>query len=143
MDNYMKLEIPAKSVNEAFVRAAVGAFAVQIDMTVEDMADIKTATSEAVTNAIIHGYASVRGIVYVECSISGREITVTVRDEGCGIENVEQAMQPLYSGSEDDERSGMGFTVMQSFMDSLAVQSKPGEGTTVIMSKTVREVFDE
>lgn len=137
MDNYMKLEFPSKSRNESFARAAVGAFATQLDLTCEELADIKTAVSEAVTNAIVHGYARQNGIVSVQCQIKGCEIRISVRDWGVGIEDIELAMQPLYSGTPDQDRSGMGFTVMESFMDTLKVDSAPDEGTTVIMTKCV------
>ncbi len=141
MKNYMKLEIPSKSVNEAFARAAVGAFAAQTDLNVEELADIKTSVSEAVTNSIIHGYRNERGIIYIECGLSEKDgkcmIEVTVRDEGCGIADIEKAMEPLFTTAADEERSGMGFTVMQSFMDSLKVTSEPGTGTTVTMTKQI------
>ena len=123
MENYMKLEFPSKSQNEGFARAAVGAFATQLDLTCEELADIKTAVSEAVTNAIVHGYANMKGVVEVVCRISGCEIEVSVSDKGRGIEDIELAMQPLYSGTPDEDRSGMGFTVMESFMDTLQVLS--------------------
>lgn len=135
MDNFMKLEFPAKSCNEAFARAAVGAFAVQLDITASELADIKTAVSEAVTNSIVHGYANLIGIIYIFCRITEGCFEITVEDKGIGIENVEEAMQPLFTTNTDGERSGMGFTVMQTFMDSLEVVSKPGEGTTVKMKK--------
>lgn len=137
MENYMKLEFPSKSQNEGFARAAVGAFATQLDLTCEELADIKTAVSEAVTNAIVHGYANMKGVVEVICRISGCEIEVSVTDKGRGIEDIELAMQPLYSGTPDEDRSGMGFTVMESFMDTLQVESEVGEGTTVTMTKRV------
>lgn len=137
MDNYMKLEFPAKSQNEGFARSAVGVFASQLDLTCEELADIKTAVSEAVTNSIVHGYASAKGTVKISCSISGNCFEVSVSDTGCGIEDIELAMQPLYSSTHDEDRSGMGFTVMESFMDTLDVKSQPGCGTTVIMTKNI------
>lgn len=137
MENYMRLEFPSKSRNEAFARAAVGVFASQLDLTVDELADIKTAVSEAVTNAIVHGYADTQGTVAIACQLTSNEISITVTDTGKGIEDIELAMQPLYSGSNDEDRSGMGFTVMESFMDSLRVDSAIGEGTTVTMSKRV------
>ena len=143
MENYIRVEFPAKSCNEAFARAAAGAFAAQLDITVEELADIKTAVSEAVTNAIIHGYADIRGIVEMKCSITGRTIEITVTDKGHGIRDIALAMQPLYSGSDDEDRSGMGFTVMQSFMDTLKVDSRVGEGTTVTMTKKAGVFFDD
>ncbi|HIV85471.1 MAG TPA: anti-sigma F factor [Candidatus Monoglobus merdigallinarum] len=141
MNNYMKLTIPSKTSNEAFARAAVGAFAAQTDITVEDLSDIKTAVSEAVTNSIIHGYSDSGGVILIFCRVflSGGTYTIeiTVEDKGKGIENIERAMQPLYTTSENGERSGMGFTVMQSFMDELEVKSEPGCGTLVKMVKRV------
>ncbi len=143
MENYIKVEFPSKSCNEAFARAVAGAFATQLDITIEELADIKTAVSEAVTNAIVHGYAGTRGIVEMKCRIKGRSIEITITDRGHGIADVALAMQPLYSGSNDEERSGMGFTVMQSFMDTLRVESEFGEGTTVVMTKKVGSQFDD
>lgn len=143
MDNYIRIEFPSKSCNEAFARAAVGAFSAQLDLTVEELADIKTAVSEAVTNAIVHGYSDIRGIVELKCRITHHTIEITVSDKGRGIADISLAMQPLYSGSGDGERSGMGFTVMQSFMDTLNVESKVGVGTTVTMTKTVGAFFDD
>ena len=138
MENYMKLEVPAKSANESFVRAAVSAFAVQLELSIEELADIKTAVSEAVTNSIVHGYANMKGVVKVVCRIIENNFEVEVSDFGVGIENIERAMQPLYTSKPECERSGMGFTVMQTFMDELDVRSEPGEGTVVIMKKHIR-----
>lgn len=143
MDNYIKIEFPSLSCNEAFARAAAGAFAARLDITVEELADIKTAVSEAVTNAIVHGYAGSCGMIEMRCRVVGRTIEITVSDFGRGIEDIALAMQPLYSGSDDEERSGMGFTVMQSFMDSLSVESELGVGTTVTMTKRAGADFDE
>lgn len=136
-DNKMDLDFMSKSTNEGFARAAVAAFAAQLDPTLEELADIKTAVSEAVTNAIIHGYGSDLGTVHISCEIVGKTFFVTVSDRGRGIENLAQAMQPLYTGSPEMERSGMGFTVMETFMDSLEAESAPGIGTTVRMQKTI------
>lgn len=138
MENYMKLEVPAKSCNESFVRAAVSAFSVQLDLSVEDLADIKTAVSEAVTNSIVHGYAGMKGIVQISCRIIENNLEIQITDFGVGIENIGQAMQPLYTSKPDCERSGMGFTVMQTFMDELSVESEVGEGTVVTMKKHIR-----
>ena len=135
MENFMKLEFPAKSTNESFARAAVAAFAVQLEMTASELADIKTAVSEAVTNSIVHGYINGIGVVKIVCKILGDELEISVEDEGVGIEDIERAMQPLFTTDTDGERSGMGFTVMQTFMDDLTVKSKYGEGTTVTMRK--------
>lgn len=140
MNNYMNLEIPPRTSNEAFARAAVGAFAAQLDLTVEELADIKTAVSEAVTNSIIHGYCKSSGTVKIHCEIiCGKTdcFEITVSDDGRGIEDIEKAMEPLYTTSPEDERSGMGFTVMQSFMDTLEVKSEPDKGTVVKMSKII------
>lgn len=143
MENYIKVEFPSKSCNEGFARAAAGAFAAQLDITLEELADIKTSVSEAVTNAIIHGYSDQRGTVEMICKISGQTVEITISDKGRGIADVALAMQPLYSDSDDEERSGMGFTVMQSFMDTLKVESEPGIGTKVVMTKKVGVVSDE
>ncbi len=137
MDNYMKLEVPAKSCNESFVRSAVAAFSVQLDLDAAELADIKTAVSEAVTNSIVHGYANMKGIVSISCKAIDNVIEIEVKDYGVGIEDIELAMQPLYTSKPGCERSGMGFTVMQTFMDGLTVESKPGEGTTVCMKKRI------
>lgn len=138
MDNFIKLEFPAKSANEAFARATVGAFAVQLDLTASELADIKTSVSEAVTNSIIHGYINGMGIIYITCRIIDNEFEIIVEDKGVGIEDVQLAMQPLYTTNTDGERSGMGFTVMQTFMDSLEVISTLGEGTVVKMRKNIK-----
>lgn len=137
MDNYMKLEFFSKSANEGFARVAVAAFAAGLDPTVEDLADIKTAVSEAVTNSIIHGYDRADGTVVLECAIRGRELTVTVTDQGSGIADVAKAREPMYTSKPELERSGMGFTVMESFMDSVSVESQPGAGTKVVMTKAL------
>lgn len=137
MENYMKLEVPAKSSNESFVRAAVAAFSVQLDLSVEELSDIKTAVSEAVTNSIVHGYSDMKGVVKILCRVIDSVFEIEVTDFGVGIEDIGQAMQPLYTSRPDCERSGMGFTVMQTFMDELYVESVPGEGTTVRMRKRI------
>jgi stage II sporulation protein AB (anti-sigma F factor) len=133
--NYMILEIPSRSQNEAFARVVVAAFASQLDPTIEEIADIKTAVSEAVTNAIIHGYENSEGIVSIKCNLSEDSIEIEVADEGKGIEDIEQAKQPLYTSKPELERSGMGFTVMETFMDEVEVYSAKDKGTTVIMRK--------
>ncbi len=139
MNNYMKLEIPAKSTNEAFVRTAVGAFVSQIDPTVEELSDIKTAVSEGVTNAIIHGYENMTGVVNISCRIDENMLEIVIVDFGVGIEDIEKAREPLYTSKPKEERSGMGFTVMETFMDELTVESKPSEGTKVTMRKQIRK----
>lgn len=139
----MNLSFPSYSANEAFSRAAVSAFVAQLDPTVDELCDIKTAVSEAVTNCIVHAYRNTIGTIYINCKIYGDgKVIVKVRDRGCGIENVEQAMQPLYTTA-GEERAGLGFAVMDSFMDRLHVTSKPGKGTSVILQKTLRRRTSE
>jgi len=135
VDNYMKLEIPGKSQNEAFARVAVAAFAAQADPTIDEISDIKTAVSEAVTNAIIHGYENGPGIIMISSVLTGSRLEITVVDYGTGIADIEQARQPLYTTKPELERSGMGFTIMENFMDEFTVTSSPGQGTTVTMVK--------
>ncbi|HHU30688.1 MAG: anti-sigma F factor [Bacillota bacterium] len=135
MDNYMKLEIPSKSQNEAFARIVVASFAAQADPTIDEISDIKTAVSEAVTNAVIHGYENTDGTIVLTASLSGRRLEITVTDYGVGINDIEQARMPLYTSKPELERSGMGFTIMENFMDELSVTSEPGKGTTVVMVK--------
>lgn len=137
MDNKMKLEFLSKSANESFARSAVAAFVSQLDPTVSELADIKTAVSEAVTNAIVHGYGHAGGTVTVTCELTKATVIIQVADEGKGIEDINLATQPLYSQSEDAERSGMGFTVMETFMDSMSVESTPERGTTVTLTKEI------
>lgn len=139
-DNMFKIEFLSKSENESFARVAVAAFVSQLDPTIEEITDIKTAVSEAVTNAIIHGYENKAGVVKIEAYIKKNEVTIEVIDEGVGIANVEEAMQPLYTSRPDLERSGMGFTVMETFMDFLEVTSLKGKGTKVTMKKTFRSL---
>lgn len=135
--NEMAVSFLSCSANEAFGRAAVAAFAAQLDPTIDELCDIKTAVSEAVTNCIVHAYRDAIGIIYISCKIyeNGR-IAIKIRDKGCGMENVEEAMQPLFTTA-GGERAGLGFAVMESFMDSLHVISKPGRGTSVTMQKTI------
>lgn len=135
--NKFNLTLPSKSNNEAFARAAVASFVLQLDPTIDELSDIKTAVSEAVTNCIVHAYRDTIGTVYISAEIKDdNSITVKIRDKGVGIENVEQAMEPLYTTG-GEERAGLGFAVMQSFMDSLTVKSKTGKGTTVTMRKKI------
>ena len=133
--NKIKIEFLSKSQNESFARVAIAAFASQLDPTIDEITDVKTAVSEAVTNAIIHGYESEDETITIEAIINGTELTVIVQDSGKGIDNLEQAMEPLYTSRPDLERSGMGFTVMETFMDSLEVKSDKGRGTSIIMKK--------
>ncbi|HHY90651.1 MAG TPA: anti-sigma F factor [Clostridiales bacterium] len=140
--NHMKLQFWSKSQNESFARVVVAAFASQLDPTIEELADIKTAVSEAVTNAIIHGYSDGLGMVFIECNIDDDQIEIFVKDEGKGIEDIELARQPLYTSKPELERSGMGFTVMETFMDEVDVESKKGEGTVVRMVKRFKRDTD-
>lgn len=137
--NKMKIEFDAVSENEAFARVCVAAFAARLDPTLEEINDVKTAVSEAVTNSIIHGYEEKGGIIEMSVEVEDNQITIKIRDYGRGIEDVEQAMMPMFTTGEDKERSGMGFTFMEVFMDRLTVNSKPGEGTEVVMSKRFGE----
>ena len=137
-DNEMKIEFLSKSSNEAFARIAVAAFVAQLDPTLEEIADIKTAVSEAVTNSIIHGYEDHTGIVKLACKIIENEIFLEISDSEKGIENVEIAKQPLYTTKSNLERSGMGFTIMESFMDDVEVESMLGVGTKVKMKKRIK-----
>lgn len=137
MDNFAKISLKSASVNESFARCIAAAFAAQLDPTFEELADIKTAVSEAVTNSIIHGYDGGGGVIEMELKIEGDVFSVCITDKGKGIENVPLAMQPLFTSGHDAERSGMGFTVMESFMDTLSVSSEPGCGTSVSMSKKI------
>ena len=137
--NEMELTFPSLPENESFARVVVAAFAVQLSPTVSEIADIKTAVSEAVTNAIVHGYAGTVGTVTLRASVVGRAtLSIEVQDEGRGIEDVTRAMEPFYTTCPEQERSGMGFAVMQTFMDDLEVESRPGEGTLVRMRKRIR-----
>ena len=137
MDNRIKLSFPARSEYERFARTVAAAFAIPLDPTVEEMDEIKTAVSEAVTNSIIHGYHGQDGMIELEAKISGFDITYIIRDSGEGIFDVDKAREPLYSGSGDPERSGMGFSIMEAFTDELTVESSVGKGTVVIIKKRV------
>lgn len=135
-DNKIKIEFESKSQNEGFARVAIAAFVSQLDPTIEEITDVKTAVSEAVTNSIIHGYEGKEDEkVFIEAELLKNEITITITDHGNGIEDVEKAKEPLYTSRPDLERSGMGFTVMETFMDSMEVESKRGEGTRVVLKK--------
>ncbi|MCI5682544.1 MAG: anti-sigma F factor [Eubacteriales bacterium] len=135
--NSAELTFVSRSVNERFARMSVAAFASQLDPTVEELAEIKTAVSEAVTNCIVHAYGSDLGAVRMKMQLfDDNTLRVTVRDFGCGIENVGQAMEPCFSTGSDD-RAGMGFTIMESFSDRLRVSSKPGKGTKVVMDRKI------
>ena len=138
-DNEMELSFLSKSNNEAFARITVAAFAAQLDPTVEELADIKTAVSEAVTNSIIHGYEDTEGIVKIKAKLLDNTIEIEITDSGKGIEDVELARKPLYTTKGNLERSGMGFTIMESFMDKVDIHSVVGIGTRVIMKKTIKK----
>lgn len=136
--NEMQITFPSLPENESFARVVVAAFAVQLSPTLSEIADIKTAVSEAVTNAIVHGYEGTRGLVTLSAAIRDRDLlTIEVRDNGKGIPDIPQAMEPFYTTHPEQERSGMGFAVMQTFMDDLTVDSTPGSGTTVRMTKRI------
>lgn len=138
--NHMKLEFLSKSKNESFARVVVASFASQLDPTIEELSDIKTAVSEAVTNSIIHGYEYGEGTVIVQASIEDNNIEIIIEDKGNGIRDIDKAMEPFYTSKPDLERSGMGFTVMETFMDKLVVESYIGEGTKIIMSKSFKSL---
>ena len=136
-ENEMKLEFLSKSNNEAFARITVAAFASQLDPTIEEIADIKTAVSEAVTNCIIHAYENKEGIIKIRCRTTGNSVFIEISDNGIGIEDVETAKQPLYTSKPNLERSGMGFTIMENFMDEVKVESIVGLGTKITMRKNI------
>ena len=133
----MKLVIESVSENEAFARTVVAAYITRLDPTLEELADVKTAVSEAVTNSIIHGYGGKKGEIIMNCQIQGREVEIEVIDSGVGIPDIAKAMEPLYTTKPEWERSGMGFAFMEAFMDTLEVESEPGKGTKIIMRKEI------
>ena len=134
--NKMQLKLPALSANEGMARAAVAAFCAQLDPGAVEIADIKCAVSEAVTNCIVHAYRNIEGSIQINVSLlEGRVVKIEIKDRGCGIEDVKEARQPLFTTDAASERSGMGFTVMESFTDALRVSSKPGKGTSITMYK--------
>ena len=135
--NEMTIIFDSRPVNEGLARVAVASFCTQLNPTVEEVSDLKTAVSEAVTNCIIHGYEGEVHKIQVSCRLCGRELYVDVKDEGTGIENIEQAMQPMFTTKPEKDRSGMGFTFMEAFMDELSVESQKGKGTTVHMKKII------
>ena len=135
--NQLKLSFDSRSINESFSRMAVAAFASQLDMTVEELGDLKTVVSEAVTNCIVHAYPDKIGTVYITCTVFAESVVrISVRDKGCGIPDIKKAREPLFT-SLGGERSGLGFSVMESFTDKLTVRSRVGAGTTVIMEKRI------
>lgn len=141
--NEMRLEFLSKSNNESFARVTAAAFVSQLDPTIEELTDIKTAVSEAVTNAVIHGYDNKEGIIRMICKLYKNSVEITISDEGVGIEDIELARQPLYTSKPEMERSGMGFTVMESFMDRVDITSETGKGTTITMFKEFKSLVCE
>ena len=140
VENEMRLILPSYSVNEGMARSAVAAFCAQLNPTAVELADIKCAVSEAVTNCIVHAYRDTVGDIYLHvCLCEGRMVRIEIRDRGCGIEDVKQAREPLFTTDPEGERSGMGFTVMESFCDGVSVSSKPGKGTAVILLKRLHK----
>ena len=136
--NYIKVEFPSLSSNEGFARSCAACFAAQLDPTLDELSDIKTAVSEAVTNCIVHAYPEEIGVVRMKCRIiDGKTIEISLKDRGVGIENIEKAREPLFTTGDPGERAGMGFAIMESFMDSVKVRSKPGRGTAVVMRKSM------
>ncbi len=141
MKDEIKLIIPSRSQNESFARVAVGSFVARLDPTLEELNDIKTAVSEAVTNCIVHAYRDTIGLIYITVSAEGNTVTVKIRDRGCGISDVEKAKEPLFTTG-GEERAGLGFAVMESFTDKLKVRSTVGKGTTVTMQKKISVKYD-
>ena len=133
--NKVKIEFDAIPQNEAFARMAISGFILYLDPTINDMADIKTAVSEAVTNSIIHGYDNKGGKIFLNAEVEEKKLRIEITDKGSGIDNIDEARKPLYTTKPHEERSGLGFTVMEAFMDYLEVISEVGEGTTIIMEK--------
>ena len=138
LTNKMTIKFLSKSVNESFARTVAGCFALQLNPSVSEISDIKTAVSEAVTNSIVHGYQNEIGEITMEGEIVGDTLHINIFDNGVGIEDVEQALEPFYTTKSQDERSGMGFTIMKSFMDEVRVVSKKGGGTKIYMSKSLK-----
>lgn len=137
--NVMELSFSSLSENEAFARIAVAAFVSQLDPSLDELNDIKTVVSEAVTNAIIHGYEEQPDeLVYIRAEIQGMKLLIQITDKGTGIADISQARQPLYTSKPELERSGMGFTIMENFMDEVTIRSKPGQGTTVLLVKQLK-----
>ena len=139
MNNIMEVKFSAKSENESLARVIVASFAAKLDPTLDELADIKTAVSEAVTNCIIHAYDNRKGIIKINAKLKDNQIVIHISDNGKGIENVDVAKEPLYTTKPNLERSGMGFTIMESFMDSMKVESIVGLGTKVTLIKTIRK----
>ncbi|HBB29127.1 MAG TPA: anti-sigma F factor [Clostridiales bacterium] len=142
-NNYVYIKIPSLSTNESFARSAVAAFCASLNPTIEEISDIKTAVSEAVTNAIIHGYDNKLGDIVIECRIKGQVVEIIIEDFGCGIPNVDKAREPLFTSKPELERSGMGFTVMETFMDELVVLSEKDIGTKIVLRKKINDKIDK
>lgn len=138
-DNIMKVEFLSKSNNEGFARVAVASFVSQLDPTIEELSEIKTAVSEAVTNSIVHAYEDELGMISISAQIKDDTVTIQIKDKGKGIADIDKAKEPLYTTKPDLDRSGMGFTIMENFMDKLTVKSEVGKGTTVTMSKRIKK----
>ena len=137
LENNVEVIFDAKSENESFARVVAAAFVTKLDPTLEEISDIKTAVSEAVTNCIVHGYEGEEGKVYMDLSLKDNEVTIKIKDDGVGIDNIHRAMEPLFTTKPELERSGMGFSFMEAFMDELEVHSRKQKGTTVIMKKKI------
>lgn len=138
-NNYVYIKIPSLSVNESFARATVAAFCSSLNPTLNEVSDIKTAVSEAVTNVVVHAYGDEVGVIEIKCRIEGQVVEITVEDFGCGITDIERAREPLFTTKPELERSGMGFSVMKDFMDELEVLSEKNVGTKVILRKKISE----
>ena len=136
-ENYFKISFPSRSVNEAFARMTIASFCMQFDPTIEQLNDIKTAVSEAVTNCVVHAYPDNVGTVYITAKLKNNILTVTVKDKGVGIPDIQQAMQPMFTTDVKTERAGLGFAVMQTFMDKIKVYSTVDKGTRVVMTKNI------
>lgn len=143
VSDHMKISFPARAENEGFARTAAASFISKANPRVDELADIRTAVSEAVTNAVVHAYRDTEGMILMTVKITDkREVIIHIRDKGCGIEDIEKAMTPLYTTAENEERSGLGFSVMESFMDRVCVKSSPGKGTSVCLRKKLQEEAD-
>ena len=140
--NNVNIELDSNSSNEGFARMVTVAFLAPLDPTIDELSDIKTAVSEAVTNCIIHGYNNIDGKIYMKMSLQDNLFKVEIEDKGIGIEDINKAMEPMYTTKEDEDRSGMGFCFMEAFMDNLEVESKVGQGTKIIMSKYIKSSKD-
>ena len=140
--NYMMLEVPARSENESFVRVVIAAFAARLDPTLEEINEVKTAVSEAVTNSILHAYDDDRGLIKIKAFVEDKKLWIEISDSGKGIDDIARAREPLYTDKPELERSGMGFTIMENFMDEVVISSSPGKGTVVKMLKVFNKVAE-